>query len=106
MSKFVDEAMALADGACDAAWGGGAAWDYPNLYRRDVERRDNKLEALRTLLTAREALLDRLAEALDASPHGLHSQVGSDGPCRCSQCKFVGLRDAALTLARTNGVGK
>lgn len=35
-----------------------------------------------------------LAEALESSQHGLHEE------CRCGQCKFVRLRNAALAAYR------
>jgi len=53
MSKFADEAMNLADAMADKACAGSLAGFV------HVER-----EALRAHLTAREALLDRMAEAL------------------------------------------
>lgn len=44
-----------------------------------------------------------MLEALEASPHRLHDSIDGEDDCRCSQCKFVRLRDAALSTYRKQG---
>lgn len=41
-----------------------------------------------------------LVDALEASAHRLHVQPDGEDDCRCSQCRFVRLRDAALAAHR------
>lgn len=43
-----------------------------------------------------------LVEALESSQHGLHDSIDGE-ECRCIQCKFVRLRDAALAAYRKHG---
>jgi len=65
MSKFVSEAMEMAFIATFAAWDAGKCEEYwEKLAAPDIALRDSKLDELRAHLTAREALLDRMAEAL------------------------------------------
>lgn len=45
----------------------------------------------------------QLVEALEASTHRLHEQADGEDDCRCSQCRFVRLRDAALAAHRKGG---
>lgn len=47
----------------------------------------------------------QLVEALEASTHRLHEQAEGEDDCRCSQCRFVRLRDAALAAHRKQGGG-
>jgi|SRR5690625_4232380 len=40
--------------------------------------------------------VSELVEALEASTHRLHEPAYGEDDCRCSQCRFVRLRDTAL----------
>lgn len=44
-----------------------------------------------------------LVEALESSTHRLHEQADGEDDCRCGQCRFVLLRDAALAAHRKQG---
>jgi hypothetical protein len=45
------------------------------------------------------AAAPELLRALIAGPSQLHTPPAGEGPCRCSQCAFVMLRDAAIAKA-------
>ena len=45
------------------------------------------------------AAAPELLRALIAGPSQLHTPPAGEGPCRCSQCSFVMLRDAAIAKA-------
>jgi hypothetical protein len=64
---------------------------YGALEKAGFKHIDNPAEAIEVLATQRDELL----AALKASPHGEHMQ-DDNGPCLCSLCDFVRLRDAAI----------
>lgn len=59
----------------------------------------NTNEKLQRRMAYHIAVKHQLLEALQASTHALHAD-DENGPCLCSQCAFVRVRDAAIADAK------